>query len=200
MLTTLQERAIQFDHLPPTDLPSDDDIALSEELSESATLADDDSSDSAGDDLQALTLEDSANGISIEDLFALEGYRPMIVALVQTAPGLKAPSGGFRGNYATIQTLTLYGHKTLQFVWANSREVTTAITESKLAGTFIEAEWDFGFTNMPGPNGGTQKTEWWRFVNVHGILCVALESKAMSAGYNAHCQQLDAQEWVEVSI
>lgn len=129
----------------------------------------------------------------------IEGYRPMRVAMIQTAAGLKPPSGGFRGNYATLFALTRHGHETMQFCWAYKKDINSAVAELKAEKKFEMSEWDWGKADMVDANLQPVEVTYWKFKNVHGVLCIALDAEVMISTYPNHIQQEDAAIWIEVS-
>lgn len=128
----------------------------------------------------------------------LEGYRPMRVVMVQTAMGYKPPSGGYRGNYATLFALAKHGHETMQFCWAFEHEIATAKEELIALGLLKGAKWDTGKTNMLDENLKPVQVTWWSFINPHGILCTALDAAVMRVVYPNPIQATDAAKWIEV--
>lgn len=137
--------------------------------------------------------------VSPDYLQHVDGYRAMRVAMVQTAAGLKPPSGGFRGNYATLFALAKHGHTTMQFCWAFQRDIDTAVAELKADDKFHAAQWAGGSTDMLDVHLEPVKVTFWKFLNVHGVLCVALDAEVMVPTYPNHVQQEDAAVWIEVS-
>lgn len=124
----------------------------------------------------------------------------MRVAMVQTAAGLKPPSGGFRGNYATLFALAKHGHTTMQFCWAFQKDINGAVAELKADNKLHEAQWTWGSTYMLNVNLEPVKVTFWKFLNVHGVLCVALDAEVMIPTYPNDIQQEDAAIWIEVSL
>lgn len=126
----------------------------------------------------------------------------MRVALVQTACGLKSPSGGYRGNYVTLLALQKYGHTTMQTCWAHPKEITTAIAELKYAGkydadTFAET-FKHGTVTMLKENLEEVDVQYWRFADAQGILCVALDADVMLKTFENKLQQAAAKIMIEV--
>ncbi|KAK5948052.1 hypothetical protein OHC33_010893 [Knufia fluminis] len=131
------------------------------------------------------------------DRAQIDGYRQMRVAMVQTAAGLKPPSGGFRGNYATLFALAKHGHTTMQFCWAYKKDINSAVAELKAEKKFQDSEWTWGSTYMLDTNSEQVKVTWWKFKNVHDVLCVALDAEVMIPTYPNNIQQEDAATWIE---
>jgi len=125
-------------------------------------------------------------------------YREMRVAMVQTAAGLKPPSGGFRGNYATLFALAKHGHATMQFCWAYRKDINSAVAELKAEKKFQVSAWKWGRTPMLNANLEEVQVTYWKFKNVHDILCVALDAEEMIPTYPNNLQQVDAATWIEV--
>lgn len=147
-----------------------------------------------GDDLA-----DRVRELVLEDPKKLKGYKPMRVVMVQTAMGLKPPSGGFRGNYATLFALQKHGHETMQFCWAHEKDILHAVAELKAKGVWRDGCMAHDTTTMLNDEEEVVKVNWWKFRNVHGVLCVCLDADIMRYVYNNYNQQLDAAEWIEVS-
>lgn len=129
----------------------------------------------------------------------IENYQQLKVVLIQTAAGLKPPSGGFRGNYATVHALSGYGHKTLQLAWAMPYDIPQAAAELKEAGKFNADEWDFGHVYMLNTALEPVKVTYWKFTDVHGVYIVALDALTMLDTLPNELQQVDAATWIEVS-
>lgn len=136
--------------------------------------------------------------LDINDPTDLPDYRQMRVVLVQTAMGYKPPSGGYRGNYATLCALAKYGHETMQFCWAFDHEIVAAKEEIKALGLEKEAKWDTGKTNMLDTNLKPVAVTWWSFINPHGVMCTALDAAVMRMVYPNPIQATDAAAWIEV--
>lgn len=147
------------------------------------------SGDEMCDELRRLVVNEPAR---------LESYKPMRVVLVQTAMGYKPPSGGYRGNYATLVALAKYGHETMQFCWAFDYEIAAAREEIVALGLVKEAKFDSGKVNMLDEDLKTVEVNWWSFVNPHGVLCVALNAAIMRIVYPNPIQATDAAQWIEV--
>lgn len=137
--------------------------------------------------------------LSLDSPEALEGYRPLRVVMVQTAAGLKPPSGGFRGNYATLFALVKHGHSAMQTCWAFKKDINEAIAELRSQNKFAESGFTWGSTYMTDANNEKVKVTWWRFLNVHDILCVALDAETMIKTFPNHLQQVDAAIYIEAS-
>lgn len=148
--------------------------------------------------LKDKALVEQTRELVIEDPSSLEGFRPMRVAMVQTAYGLKPPSGGFRGNYATLFALAKHGHETMQFCWATLNEISAAYAELKAVGKGKESGFDTGTTTMLNDKLEDVEVTWWTIVNAHGVLCIALDQAVMQKLYPNHIQQVDAATWIEV--
>ncbi|KAK5106310.1 hypothetical protein LTS08_000428 [Lithohypha guttulata] len=126
----------------------------------------------------------------------LEGYRPMRVALVQTAAGLKPPSGGFRGNYASLLALQKHGHMTMQFAWATRQDIYEAVAELKSAGRFSKQHFQRGTVQIFDKDSNSTPVTWTKFTNTHGILCVTLDAETMIPTYPNPLQQEDAAAFI----
>lgn len=148
------------------------------------------------DDLVDQAADLDLNGM--HDPTNLEGYRPMRVVMVQTALGYKPPSGGYRGNNATLVELAKQGHDTMQFCWAFPSEIVQVKAEILAKGLTKVAKFDTGKVDMVDENMTLTQVTWWSFVNPHGILCTALDAEVMRATYPNPLQQTDAAIWIEV--
>lgn len=138
--------------------------------------------------------------LDLNSLANPEDYREMRVVLVQTAMGYKPPSGGYRGNYATLVALAKYGHETMQFCWAFAYEIEAAMAEIKSLGLLDEARFDSGKTSMLNENLEAVDVNWCSFINPHGILCVCLDAAVMRMVYPNPIQATDAAAWIEVRL
>lgn len=145
-------------------------------------------------------MSEEARRLDINDPTDLPGYRQMRVVLVQTAMGYKPPSGGYRGNYATLCALAKYGHETMQFCWAFDYEIEAARKEIAALGLAKEAKWDTGKTNMLDEKLKPVQVTWWSFVNPHGVTCTALDAAVMRVVYPNPIQATDAAAWIEVCM
>lgn len=141
------------------------------------------------DQVEELAIEDAANSTPRPD---------MRVVMIQTAMGLKPPSGGFRGNYATIYALQRHGHETMQFAWAHVTDIDIAIAELKAKGMWNGKNIETGTTMVLNENSEELPCTWWIFNNTHGVRCVCLDADVMRYAYNNYLQQLDAAKWIEV--
>lgn len=130
----------------------------------------------------------------------IENYKQMRVVLWQTAAGLKPPSGGFRGNYATLHSLSGYGHKTMQFCWALKNDISDAIAELKQANKYKPDEWVHSYANMLNSDLETVRIPYWKFTDVRGVYIVALDGELMLTILKNELQQIDAAEYIEVSL
>lgn len=144
-------------------------------------------------------LADHVRELVLEDPQKLKGYKPMRVVMVQTAMGLKPPSGGFRGNYATLFALQKHGHQTMQFCWAQEKDILHAAAELKAKGVWYDGCIEHDIASMLNDDEEVVEVNWWKFRNVHGVLCICLDADIMRYIYNNYVQQLDAAEWIEVS-
>lgn len=124
----------------------------------------------------------------------------MRVALIQTAAGLKPPSGGYRGNYANLLALQKHGHTTLQFCWAFKKDILNAVAELKAMGVFDEQKFLSGTTAMMNSELEKVTVPWYRFTNTHDITCVALDADMMIETFPNNLQQEDAATMIEVSL
>lgn len=124
----------------------------------------------------------------------------MRVALIQTAAGMKPPSGGYRGNYANLLSLQKHGHTTMQFCWAFKKDILNAVAELKAMGIFDDQKFMSGTTTMLNSQLQEVQVPWCRFTNTHGILCTALDAEIMLQTLPNHLQQLDAATMIEVSF
>ena len=122
----------------------------------------------------------------------------MRVVIIQTAAGLKAPSGGYRGNYATLLALQKYGHTTMQFCWAYPPDIVDAIAELKVANKYNEKTFERGTVMIMNEACEKVTVRYWKFKNVHDILCIALDSVAMIPVFGNDKQQLAAKVMIEV--
>ena len=148
--------------------------------------------------LQDHEIDQHPREVSPDRFQHLDGYREMRVVMVQTAAGLKPPSGGFRGNYATLFALAKHGHTTMQFCWAYKKDITSAVAELKAEKKFELSEWKWGSTIMLNADLEEVQVTFWKFKNVHGVLCVALDAEVMVQTYPNGIQQEDAAIWIEV--
>lgn len=87
----------------------------------------------------------------------------------------------------------------MQFCWAYKKDINGAIAELKAEKRFHEAEWTWGSTYMLNTALEQVQVTWWKFKNVHDILCVALDAEVMIPTYPNELQQEDAAIWIEVS-
>lgn len=124
----------------------------------------------------------------------------MRVAMIQTAAGLKPPSGGFRGNYANLLALQKHGHTTMQFCWAFKKDILNAVAELKAMGIFDDRDFVSGTTMMINSQLQEVQVPWCRFTNTHGITCVALDAEIMIQTFPNNLQQEDAATMIEVSF
>lgn len=97
------------------------------------------------------------------------GYKVMRVAMCQTAAGLKPPSGGYRGNYASLFALSKHGHVTMQFCWAYKKDITHALAELREAGMLKSCGYTWGKVPMLNKQLEQVNVTWWKFTNAHGI-------------------------------
>lgn len=148
--------------------------------------------------LSSADMSEEVRKLDINDPTDLPGYRQMRVVLVQTAMGYKPPSGGYRGNYATLCALTKYGHETMQFCWAFDYEIAAAKEEIAALGLDHEAKWDTGKTSMLDEKLKPVQVTWWSFINPHGVMCTALDAAVMRVVYPNPVQATDAAAWIEV--
>lgn len=143
-------------------------------------------------------LADQARELVLEDPKKLKNYKPMRVVMVQTAMGLKPPSGGFRGNYATLFALQKHGHETMQFCWAHEQDILLTVAELKAKGIYRRDSIMQRQTWMLNEVEEEVLVNWWKFRNVHGVLCICLDADIMRYTYNNYLQQIDAAKWIEV--
>lgn len=123
----------------------------------------------------------------------------MRVTMVQTAAGLKPPSGGYRGNYATLLALQKYGHVTMQFCWAFEKDIYHAIAELKSSRKLSPDNFKTGTTYMLNSKLEEVLVTWYKFTNSHDIVCICLDAKVMIETYPNNLQQEDAAIMIEVS-
>lgn len=124
----------------------------------------------------------------------------MRVALIQTAAGLKPPSGGYRANYATLYALSTYGHRVAQLCWAFPQDINMALAELKQAGMLYDKDIKFGKTKLTGRELNEFEVTWWKFDDVHGVRCICLDAETMLAQLPNEIQGEDAAVWIEVSL
>lgn len=124
----------------------------------------------------------------------------MTVILIQTAAGLKPPSGGFRGNYATLLALAKHGHVAIQTCWAFKNDINEAISELRQQDKWVKENFSWGYVYLPDEDMKVIKVTWWKFINVHGITCISLDADTMIKAYHNGLQQKDAATWIEVSL
>lgn len=129
----------------------------------------------------------------------LENYYPMRVAMVQTAAGLKPPSGGYRANYATLYALSTYGHKTMQLCWAYQRDINMAVAELKQVGNYDFKDFKRGKIQLTGRENTKFEVNWWKFTDVHGVRCICLDAETMVNQLPNEIQGQDAAMFIEVS-
>jgi hypothetical protein len=153
---------------------------------------------SSDESLKDVDLTEKVRELVVEDPKKLEKFQEMRVVMIQTAMGLKPPSGGFRGNYATLFALQKHGHQTMQFCWAHLSDINIATAELKEIGVWHDKYIKYGVVKMLDEHGEKVETKWWKFINVHGVLCVCLDADVMRYAYNNYLQQLDAATWIEV--
>lgn len=130
----------------------------------------------------------------------INGYKEMRVVLWQTAAGMKPPSGGFRGNYATLHSLTGHGHKTMQLVWAFEPDISDAIAELKEHKKYDKSTWEEGKVDMLNTKLETIRVKYWKFTDVHGVKCVALDADTMIETLPNELQQADAATYIKVKF
>lgn len=128
----------------------------------------------------------------------LHGHKPLRVAVIQTACGLPAPSGGYRGNYATLMALQKYGHETMQTCWAYSKEIQQAIAELKAANKYDAKSFEHGTVFMLNSECEKVKVQYWKFKDIQGILCVALDAESMIPTFPNAQQQIAASRMIMV--
>lgn len=122
----------------------------------------------------------------------------MRVGIVQTACGLKSPSGGYRGNYVTLLALQKHGHETMQTCWAHPKEITNAIAELKAAKKYNAKTFEHGTVFMLNANLQEVEVQYWRFEDVQGVYCVALDADVMLKTFENKLQQAAAKVMIEV--
>lgn len=126
------------------------------------------------DDTSQLTID--MKSLLRLDYTDIPGYKTMRVAIWQTAAGLKAPSGGYRGNYALAQALTAHGHEVLQFCSSHPGDIEDAIRDLKTARMYRPNQIKRGQMTLIDDDGQPVKVPWTKMTNIHNIRYVALDA------------------------